>query len=173
MAGVGPNWAVQGLTWYAFITGVTMVLTDPAGVVCYSGSRGGSAPVGIIRQQIRNNLAVVTPSVLTVTVQLPAEKSALSICVLVLQLGKVVCLTVVSVVLRAAVVVATLLYILVRYIAEYVSGTSLGTAVSNSRLRRFFANESVASVLGEAPPAEMVRTNYKYNLSVYKVPRFL
>jgi hypothetical protein len=173
VAGVGPSWAVQMLTWYAFITGVTVVLTDPAGMVCYSGSRGGSAPVGIIRQQIRNNLAMITLSMLTVTVRYPAEKNTMAMCIFALQICKVVCLTVVSVVLRAVVVVATLLYILVRYIAEYVSGTSFGAAVSNSRLRRFFANESVGAVLGEAPPVERVSVVSACDLCVLQCIRFV
>ena len=53
----------------------------------------------------------------------------------------------ISVVLRIIVILCTLFGVCVRCTVRYVSGTEVGRA-SSARLRRFFMNENVNTVLG-------------------------
>jgi hypothetical protein len=161
--GVGPVWVVTLLTWYRHICGITLTVTSTEGAVLYRASTGSNtAPpaLGTVRRRVQENVRRVTLAVFSVTVPLPAEKTALSIAILILHILKVVLLTVVSVLLRIVVVVCTLLYICISSIVSSISGSSaVQNVVNSARLRRFFANDSVNSLLGgdARAPGELVR----------------
>jgi hypothetical protein len=161
--GVGPEWVVTLLTWYRHICGITLTVTSTEGAVLYRASTdSNTAPpaLGTVRRRVQENVRRVTLAVFSVTVPLPVEKTALSIAILILHILKVVLLTVVSVVLRVGAVVGTVLYICISSIVSAISGSSAVQNVVNSdRLRRFFANDSVNSLLGgdARAPGELVR----------------
>jgi hypothetical protein len=165
--GEGPEWVVTLLTWYRHICGIALTVTSTEGAVLYRASTGSNtAPptLGTVRRRVQENMRRVTLAVFSVTVPLPAEKTALSIAILILHILKVVLLTVVSVLLRIVVVVCTLLYICISSIVSSISGSSaVQNVVNSARLRRFFANDSVNSLLGgdARAPGELVSMLYK------------
>ena len=148
--GLGPSWVVACLTYLRYITGISLSIVDASNTALYRGSSGGSgssSTVGSLRYRIEQNLKHVTFKIFTTQLQLPAEYSAGTICILLLYIIRLVCMILISVVLRIIVILCTLFGVCVRCTVRYVSGTEVGRA-SSARLRRFFMNENVNTVLG-------------------------
>lgn len=139
--GTGPAWVVTLLTWFKNVTGVTLIIQDAVQNLRYSGI-------------IYTDTSSVFPNwaFLTVKLALPANNTWKPVLLFTLHILRLLCICIFSIVVRICICIYTLL----RCCVVYISGTGIGTGVVSARLRRYFANENVNTILGAGAPAEEV-----------------